>query len=99
MNIHEYQAKALLREYGVAVPNGQAAFSPEEAVQAAENLGGTLWVVKSQIHAGGRGAGHFSDNPTGDGGVRLAKDLRSVRKEAERRSEGGRKEFRVRMNI
>jgi succinyl-CoA synthetase beta subunit len=84
MNIHEYQAKALLREYGVAVPNGQAAFSPEEAVQAAENLGGTLWVVKSQIHAGGRGAGHFSDNPTGDGGVSLAKDLRSVRKEAER---------------
>ncbi|MFT5392634.1 MAG: succinyl-CoA synthetase beta subunit [Gammaproteobacteria bacterium] len=84
MNIHEYQAKALLREYGVAVPNGQAAFSPEEAEQAAENLGGTLWVVKSQIHAGGRGAGHFSDNPKGSGGVSLAKDLRSVRKQAER---------------
>ena len=84
MNIHEYQAKALLREYGVAVPNGKAAFSVAGAEKAAQSLGGKLWVVKSQIHAGGRGAGHFSDNPSGPGGVSLAKDHEAVRRHAER---------------
>jgi succinyl-CoA synthetase beta subunit len=54
VNIHEYQAKALLRGYGVAVPNGRVAFTPDEAAAAARELGGTVWVVKSQIHAGGR---------------------------------------------
>lgn len=57
MNIHEYQAKALLRKYGVAVPEGRVAFSATEAADAASALGGPVWVVKSQIHAGGRGAG------------------------------------------
>ena len=50
MNIHEYQAKRLLAKYGVAVPNGSPAFTPDEAVKAAEELGGPVWVVKSQIH-------------------------------------------------
>ena len=59
MNIHEYQAKAVLKEFGVPVSKGGVAFTPEEAKAAAEQLGGPLWVVKSQIHAGGRGAGHF----------------------------------------
>ena len=65
MNIHEYQGKALFRQYGVNVPTGIPAFSAEEAVTAAQELGGTLWVVKAQIHAGGRGKG---------GGVKLAKN-------------------------
>jgi succinyl-CoA synthetase beta subunit len=73
MNIHEYQAKALLGRYGVAVPKGLVAFSPEEARANAEQLGGSLWVVKSQIHAGGRGAGRFSNDPDGKGGVRVLK--------------------------
>jgi succinyl-CoA synthetase alpha subunit len=68
MNIHEYQAKALLREYGVAVPEGRVAFSPEEAAEAARTLGGPIWVLKSQIHAGGRGAGRFTSDPDGKGG-------------------------------
>ena len=55
MNIHEHQAKQVLARYGVAVPKGQAAFSVAEAVAAAEALGGPVWVVKAQIHAGGRG--------------------------------------------
>ncbi|MDQ2106789.1 ATP-grasp domain-containing protein, partial [Azospirillum isscasi] len=63
MNIHEYQAKGLLKTYGVAVPRGGVAFSPEEAETVARELGGPVWVVKSQIHAGGRGAGRFKDNP------------------------------------
>jgi succinyl-CoA synthetase beta subunit len=83
MNIHEYQAKELLRGYGVAVPHGQVAFSPEEAVNAARGLGGELWVVKSQIHAGGRGAGRFKNDPDGAGGVRLARSIDEVRKHAE----------------
>lgn len=70
MKIHEYQAKEILRKYNVAVPNGQVAFSPEEAVKAAESIGGNIWVVKAQIHAGGRGKG---------GGVKLAKSLDEVR--------------------
>ena len=86
MNIHEYQAKELLEKYGVAVPKGIAAMSVDEAVKAAEELekGGTsLFVIKAQIHAGGRGAGHFTDNPEGKGGVRLCKTIDEVREAAE----------------
>ena len=78
MNIHEYQAKDLLRGYGVAVPRGGVAFTPEEAASVARELGGPVWVVKSQIHAGGRGAGRFQDNPTGKGGVRVVKSVEEV---------------------
>ncbi|NUB16180.1 succinate--CoA ligase subunit beta, partial [Azospirillum brasilense] len=56
MNIHEYQAKGLLKKYGVAVPRGGVAYTPQEAETVARELGGPVWVVKSQIHAGGRGA-------------------------------------------
>ncbi len=84
MNIHEYQAKALLREYGVAVPNGTAAFSPEEAEAAAEALGSSVVVVKSQIHAGGRGAGHFAEDPEGTGSVAVLSDMAAVRKKSPR---------------
>ncbi len=73
MNIHEYQAKELLRGYGVAVPQGFVAWTPEEAALATEKLPGPVYVVKSQIHAGGRGAGHFGHDPAGKGGVRLAR--------------------------
>jgi succinyl-CoA synthetase beta subunit len=80
MNVHEYQAKALLRQYGVPVPRGQAAFAPEEAVSAAKELGGPVWVVKAQIHAGGRGKGHFKEPEAGEkGGVRIAKSIDDVR--------------------
>ncbi len=74
MKIHEYQGKDLLREYGVAVPRGKACFSVEEAVAAAEEIGGEKWVVKAQIHAGGRGKG---------GGVKLADSLDEVRAHAD----------------
>ena len=57
MNVHEYQAKTLLGEFGVSVPRGRVAFTPSEAVEAAQELGGSVWVVKAQIHAGGRGKG------------------------------------------
>src|SRR3546814_12196550 len=70
MNIHEYQAKSLLAKFGVAVPRGAVAYTSEEAESAARELGGPVWVVKSQIHAGGRGAGRFQDNPAGKGGGR-----------------------------
>jgi succinyl-CoA synthetase beta subunit len=73
MKIHEYQAKAILRQYGVATPRGRACFSVEEAVEAARTLGNGPWVVKAQIHAGGRGKG---------GGVRLARSLEEVRAHA-----------------
>ena len=73
MKIHEYQGKDILRRYGVAVPRGIACFSIEEAVDAAKTLGGPVWVVKAQIHAGGRGKG---------GGVKLAKSLDEVRSHA-----------------
>jgi len=73
MNIHEYQAKGLLAKFGVAVPRGSVATTAAEASKAAQDLGGSIWVVKSQIHAGGRGAGHFANDPEGGGGVRLAK--------------------------
>ncbi len=79
MNIHEYQAKAVLREYGAPVSRGIPAFTPAEAAKAAEELGGPLWVVKSQIHAGGRGKGKFKELPAdAKGGVRLAKSVAEV---------------------
>lgn len=83
MNIHEYQAKELLEKYGVAVPKGIPAMSVEEAVKAAESMDTDLYVVKAQIHAGGRGAGHFTDNPEGKGGVRLCKTVEEVKAAAE----------------
>ena len=83
MNIHEYQAKALLRKYGVATPKGAPAFTVEEAVKAANELGGPVWVVKSQIHAGGRGAGRFVGKPDGKGGVRVSTAVEDVRTNAE----------------
>jgi len=84
MNIHEYQAKALLRTYGVAVPEGRVAFTAQEAADAASAIGGPVWVVKSQIHAGGRGAGRFSNDPEGKGGVRVVKSVEDVRENAEK---------------
>ena len=82
MNIHEYQAKSLLQKFGVAVPRGIPAFTPEEAENAARELGGSVYVVKSQIHAGGRGAGRFTDDPDGKGGVRICKSLDEVKEES-----------------
>jgi succinyl-CoA synthetase beta subunit len=80
MNIHEYQAKAVLREFGAPLSKGKPAFTPDEAVAAASELGGSLWVVKSQIHAGGRGKGRFKEASAGEkGGVRLARSLDEVR--------------------
>ncbi|MBR1217017.1 ADP-forming succinate--CoA ligase subunit beta [Bradyrhizobium sp. U87765 SZCCT0131] len=80
MNIHEYQAKALLKEFGVPVSRGVPIFKASEAEAAAKELGGPLWVVKSQIHAGGRGKGKFKEASAGDkGGVRLAKSVDEVK--------------------
>ena len=79
MNIHEYQAKELLAKFGVAVPKGIPAMTVEEAVAAAKQLPGPLYVVKAQIHAGGRGKGKFKElGPDAKGGVRLAKSLEEV---------------------
>ncbi len=75
MNIHEYQAKAVLRVFGVPVPRGAPAFTVEDAVQAARQLGGPVWVVKAQIHAGGRGKA---------GGVKVVKSIDDVQREATR---------------
>jgi succinyl-CoA synthetase beta subunit len=75
MNIHEYQAKGVLKEFGVPVPKGIPAFTVEEAVAAAKQLPGPVWVVKAQIHAGGRGKG---------GGVKVVKSIEDVEKEAKR---------------
>jgi len=83
MNIHEYQAKELLAKFGVAVPLGYAAMSVDEAVDAAGKLPGPLYVVKAQIHAGGRGKGKFKElGPDAKGGVRLSKTLDEVRTNA-----------------
>ena len=80
MNIHEYQAKELLAQYGVPVPAGHAAMNVEDAVAAAAKLPGPLYVVKAQIHAGGRGKGKFKElGPDAKGGVRLAKTADEVR--------------------
>src|SRR6201988_890250 len=75
MNIHEYQAKAVLREFGVAVPRGYPALSVDDAVKGAQQLPGPVWVVKAQIHAGGRGKA---------GGVKVVKSIDDVKKEAAR---------------
>jgi len=84
MNIHEYQAKELLKQYGVPTPDGKAAFSAREAGEAAQELAGPIWVVKAQIHAGGRGKGKFKEKAAGDkGGVRFAKTKDEVRAIAE----------------
>jgi succinyl-CoA synthetase beta subunit len=83
MNIHEYQAKELLAKYGVPVPAGHPAMSAEEAVEGAGKLPGPLWVVKAQIHAGGRGKGKFKElGPDAKGGVRLAHSIDEVREHA-----------------
>src|SRR3569833_2367369 len=75
MNIHEYQAKAVLREFGVPVPRGIPAFTVDEAIKAANDLGGPVWVVKAQIYAGGRGKA---------GGVKVVKSIDDVKKESTR---------------
>ena len=75
MKIHEYQGKEILRKFGVATPRGKACFSVDEAVKAAGDLGGKVWVVKAQIHAGGRGKG---------GGVKLAKSREEAKEYAEK---------------
>src|SRR3954449_12153516 len=75
MNIHEYQAKALIGKFGVATPPGHVAYTADEAGQAAQKLGGTIWVVKAQIHAGGRGKA---------GGVKVVKSIDDVQREAAR---------------
>ena len=74
MNIHEYQAKSLMAKFGVAVPRGAVAYTPAEAEEAAKSLGGSVWAVKAQIHAGGRGKA---------GGVKLARSLPEVRQASE----------------
>jgi succinyl-CoA synthetase beta subunit len=80
MNIHEHQAKDLYRLYGIPTGKGGAAFTVEEAVATAKELPGPVWVVKAQIHAGGRGKGHFKEKEAGDkGGVRLAKSIDEVK--------------------
>ena len=84
MNIHEYQAKDVLAKFGVAVPKGFAAMSADEAAAAAERLPGPLYVVKAQIHAGGRGKGKFRElGPDAKGGVRLSKSVDEVRTNAQ----------------
>ncbi len=85
MNIHEYQAKALLRDAGAPVSDGRAVLKPEDAKAAASALDGPLWVVKAQIHAGGRGKGTFKEADAGDkGGVRLAKSVSEAAEEAKK---------------
>src|SRR3712207_8632304 len=84
MNVHEYQAKELLAKQGIPVPAGYAALSVDEAVAAAGKLPGPLWIVKAQIHAGGRGKGRFKElGPDAKGGVRLARSVDEVRSNAE----------------
>src|ERR1700712_4134220 len=83
MNIHEYQGKELLKRYGVAVLDGYVAWTPDEAEAADARLPGPAYVVKSQIHAGGRGGGRFAYDPNGKCGVRLARSPAEVRAAAE----------------
>ena len=83
MNIHEYQAKALLRSYGAPVSDGRVVLKADEAKIAASEMDGPLWVVKAQIHAGGRGKGRFKESDAGSaGGVRMAKSVEEAEKEA-----------------
>ena len=85
MNIHEYQAKSLLRDYGAPVSDGRVVTRAEDAKTAAGEMDGPLWVVKAQIHAGGRGKGHFKEADAGEkGGVRLAKSVSEAADEAKR---------------
>jgi len=79
MNIHEYQAKALLHEFGVPISKGVPVLRASDSDVAAKTLPGPIWVVKSQIHAGGRGKGKFKEASAGDkGGVRIAKSIAEV---------------------
>jgi succinyl-CoA synthetase beta subunit len=82
MNIHEYQAKALLAKFSVPLLKGGVAYTKDEAMDVARKLGGPISIVKAQIHAGGRGKGRFKDDPNGKGGVRLAKSVDEVGKHA-----------------
>ena len=83
MNIHEYQAKQILSKYGVAVLKGGVAYTAAEAENVAKDLGGSIWVVKSQIHAGGRGKGKFKEDSAGsEGGVRVIKSVEEVKEAA-----------------
>src|SRR6056297_1818405 len=85
MNIHEYQAKALLRSYGAPVSDGRVVLRAEEAKTAAGEMDGPLWVIKAQIHAGGRGKGTFNEVDAGEkGGVRLTKSVEEAEMEAKR---------------
>ncbi|GAA6176512.1 ADP-forming succinate--CoA ligase subunit beta [Sulfitobacter pacificus] len=85
MNIHEYQAKALLRSYGAPVSDGRVVLKAEDAKTAAGEMDGPLWVVKAQIHAGGRGKGKFKEADAGEaGGVRLAKSVEEAAQEAKK---------------
>ena len=78
MNIHEYQAKVLLAKFAVPLLKGGVAYTKDEAMDVARKLGSPVTVVKSQIHAGGRGKGRFKNDPEGKGGVRLAKSIDEV---------------------
>src|SRR6478609_9352674 len=78
MNIHEYQAKALLAKFAVPLLKGGVAYTKDEAVDVARKLGAPVVVVKAQIHAGGRGKGRFKDDPNGKGGVRISKSIDEV---------------------
>ena len=82
MNIHEYQAKQLLRDAGVPTPRGHAVFTMADVEKATKDLPGPIYVVKSQIHAGGRGAGRFQDDPNGKGGVRVSKGADEAKENA-----------------
>jgi succinyl-CoA synthetase beta subunit len=82
MNIHEYQAKALLAKFAVPLLKGGVAYTKDEAMDVARKLGGAVTVVKAQIHAGGRGKGKFKDDPNGKGGVRIAKSVEEVGQQA-----------------
>ena len=85
MNIHEYQAKQLLKEYGVPVSDGRVVLKADEAKTAAGELDGPIWVVKAQIHAGGRGKGKFKEAAAGDkGGVRITKSVSDAADEAQK---------------
>src|SRR6266850_961054 len=82
MNIHEYQAKALLAKFAIPLLKGGVAYTKDEAMDVARKLGGQVTVVKAQIHAGGRGKGRFKDDASGKGGVRLAKSIEEVGQQA-----------------
>ncbi len=79
MKIHEFQAKQLLKKHGIRVPLGGIASTPDEAVSVAKGLGENQWVIKAQIHAGGRRAGHFDDDTNAEGGVRFVQSIDAVR--------------------